>query len=861
MEKILAILENHFDQVWRRCFKRDFENDGNTYISYEKIEKMYIDRCIEIAQKHPEFKFQIETAVVVDTYIKNNPEKKDILRELYKKRQLRVCDSGYYITDSNMISIESFITNFLLSDRFFKELFGEISPVVTRRDAFGNSAQLPQVFKSLHKKSVIGISYSTAKGDVWQGIDKSAVCVKNPPFAGGAGGWMKFAPCEKCKGKGCSACGGTGVNREKAKKDWWNLTVYDDRTKADGVGSLVIGCEELIPEEKLVNDVNELKEKYPVEFAFNEDYLPYIENINDKIARGDLGGLSLHTSCQLNFNNTGCYVSRIRTKQRLIQAENEVFDLDVLNALRYLATAKNSDMSEIYKQYLFGAFHDSVAGTMIDAGYEEIMDNYDDLEAKTAALRKELTKAEKSEEGKIYYFNSLPIVRTARVKIPVSAGERMEIDGAKLICENGAEAVLLLERMQPFEVREVYIKREKTESFGEEAAIAGENGGQAFKGAVLNGADEGTIFEKGGKRTVENKRYRLTVSNNGIEEIYDKKLSKTVCCAGDGEFLPFEHVLETDIGSPWTTLENYFAKTGLAKYTRLVDIAEEKDCTWVEFLTEIPNVLCGESNENSVAWRVELIDGLDEILYFSDVEWHNFNRRLKVAFPLPFAGEAKYTAPGAVIPCEKYEPYFSWLGATGDYPAYRFAAVTGKNCGAAVFNAGTPCFKIEKNSGNDTMFVSLLRSPTVPTYLHEPKSYTMKAWDGMRDNGKHSFSLAFCSYEKFDAFTLSNAADAFAHPVLRLENKPYLAKLPSVKLGKARITRIKTAADGDGIIVRLTDDGGFGGVTEMKLPENIGAAMLCDMAENKEKSLDVAGGKLTLSFRPYEIKTLKLKKV
>ena len=75
MEKILAILENHFDQVWRRCFKRDFENDGNTYISYEKIEKMYIDRCIEIAQKHPEFKFQIETAVVVDTYIKNNPEK------------------------------------------------------------------------------------------------------------------------------------------------------------------------------------------------------------------------------------------------------------------------------------------------------------------------------------------------------------------------------------------------------------------------------------------------------------------------------------------------------------------------------------------------------------------------------------------------------------------------------------------------------------------------------------------------------------------------------------------------------------------------------------------------------------------
>lgn len=258
MEKILAILENHFDQVWRRCFKRDFENDGNTYISYEKIEKMYIDRCIEIAQKHPEFKFQIETAVVVDTYIKNNPEKKDILRKLYKKRQLRVCDSGYYITDSNMISIESFITNFLLSDRFFKELFGEISPVVTRRDAFGNSAQLPQVFKSLHKKSVIGISYSTAKGDVWRGIDGSAVCVKNPPFAGGAGGWKKLVPCPECKGKGCKKCDYTGVDRERERKDWWNLTVYPERILADEITTIMMGGEELTPAESLVDEVNAL---------------------------------------------------------------------------------------------------------------------------------------------------------------------------------------------------------------------------------------------------------------------------------------------------------------------------------------------------------------------------------------------------------------------------------------------------------------------------------------------------------------------------------------------------------------------------------------------------------------------------
>lgn len=853
MEKILAILENHFDQVWRRCFKRDFENDGNTYISYEKIEKMYIDRCIEIAQKHPEFKFQIETAVVVDTYIKNNPEKKDILRELYKKRQLRVCDSGYYITDSNMISIESFITNFLLSDRFFKELFGEISPVVTRRDAFGNSAQLPQVFKSLHKKSVIGISYSTAKGDVWQGIDKSAVCVKNPPFAGGAGGWRKLVPCPECKGKGCKKCDYTGVDRERERKDWWNLTVYPERILADEITTIMMGGEELTPAESLVDEVNALKSKYPVEFGFNEDYLPYIEDINAKLDCGDFSGLSVHPSFQINFNNTGCYVSRIKTKQRLIETENTVSDLEVLAAKKYVSTGEATVFSEIYKHYLFGAFHDSVAGTMVDAAYDEIMAAYDSLSGKIEAVSARLT--DKTESSEKYFFNGLPIKRNAVVYMGCPNGKNIEIsgEGVKTLGCDGKIATVLVENIEPYGARAFKI----TEADNKSAKATETAEKVAFHGTVLDGADEGTKFSGGEKRVIGNSRYAVTINGNGVESIYDKILRKTVCAVG--AFSPFEHVLETDIGSPWTTLENYFNKTRLRDYTRLVGVTEKSGYAHAEFRTAIPNSMSGESNDNVIEWKIALIDGVDEILYSSRVEWHNFNRRLKVAFPATGNGEAFYSAPGAVIPAEKYEPYFSWSGASGDYPAYRFAAVEADGYVATVFNAGTPSFGVEKSNDGAVMFVSILRSPTVPTYLHEPQSYTMKAWDGMRDNGSHEFRLALKTYEKRSADIVLDA-EAFAHSLAVIDGAAANAELPIVKEGKAVITRVKPAYDGDGIIVRLIDENGDGGETTISLPAWVKSIKLTDVAENEKRDLPTSGKTLTLTFRPFEIKTLKLKR-
>ena len=99
--KLVCVVENHFDQIWRRCFKRNIEWNGINYIPYAKIEQYYVDENLKIAKKYPDYKFQIENICAVETYLENCPENEPIIRELYKKGNLKTTNTGYVILDSN----------------------------------------------------------------------------------------------------------------------------------------------------------------------------------------------------------------------------------------------------------------------------------------------------------------------------------------------------------------------------------------------------------------------------------------------------------------------------------------------------------------------------------------------------------------------------------------------------------------------------------------------------------------------------------------------------------------------------------------------------------------------------------------
>ena len=65
-KKLYIIPNQHMDLVWRRCFDRDLEFDGQNFVSYADIEQIYIDDSIALCEKYLFYRFSVECVAVLD---------------------------------------------------------------------------------------------------------------------------------------------------------------------------------------------------------------------------------------------------------------------------------------------------------------------------------------------------------------------------------------------------------------------------------------------------------------------------------------------------------------------------------------------------------------------------------------------------------------------------------------------------------------------------------------------------------------------------------------------------------------------------------------------------------------------------
>jgi len=72
------------------------------------------------------------------------------------------------------------------------------------------------------------------------------------------------------------------------------------------------------------------------------------------------------------------------------------------------------------------------------------------------------------------------------------------------------------------------------------------------------------------------------------------------------------------------------------------------------------------------------------------------------------------------------------------------------------------------------------------------------------------------------------------------------------------IETVKQAEDDDSIVMRLYEACGYGCETELYLPPSGQTAELTDIMEENPSTLQIGGNRARLSFRPYEIHTVKI---
>lgn len=877
--KLFILINNHFDPMWRRCWERHFIHEDKTYIAYADLQAYYMLDNLALTQDHSEYKFQAESAFVARQFLEWYPEEHDNLVRLAEEGRFGVTGGGEQIVDSNMILGESLIRNYLVGLLWVERTFGQHTRHAVRNDAFGNSAQLPQILRGCEIPWATGMSYTPARGRYWRGVDGSTILHANPPIAAQGGGNTKYAPCPTCLGTGsadlgmaegsdsdlCPTCRGRGIN--DAERAWLPEDPSVDELPPSGVAIVPIVPEELLPNPEIIAWADSLRDRYDVAFALEEELFPHVQAWIDAI--DDPDPEDIHPGVELNPNNSGCWVTRIRTKQTCRRQEYEILGTEALAVMATLRGTRYpaAEIDGIWQSLFFTMFHDAITATHVDPAYDELQEIWEQIDVRTAQLWQGIVSdLVVPSPGSVAVLNPRASATTEPCTVLLE-----DIQERPALIDEAGKWVPLLDLHQDEEGtwQVTFVARDVPAFGARHYRLIGSESAVKAEATAFQDLAPGTESpaEPEGHTFIENARFRIEADGSGITEIYDKQLGRALTTTA--AFRPLELILEHDEGSPWATLHSDQERTGLARFTRLVppdsEIGSTEAIQRLVFEVITPREMGFSGSALYAVVTVALVEGLDRIKVEVGAYWDAFNHRVRMAVPVPFAGRHVYEIPYGMLTRTPYEPTFGWAGANGDWPALNWAGVEGASASVALFNKGVPSYRMEpmaeteSSPGGELLLISLLRSPVIPTYLHEPEFYTMTAWDGMRDEGAHAFELALTAYDRpFAESRVISDAESFNAGLFALEGRAELPAMPVLTADTVRLAAVKWAEVGHALILRLHEYRGVGGEATFELPFPVESAAKVNMLERRPEPLAVENNRLSLTLRPWEIATVRL---
>ena len=831
---------NHFDPTWRRCWQRRFDFGGDTYASYAELQAYYIDDNLALAASHPDYKFEVESAAVLREYLRSRPEKLPALRALAQEGRFAVTGAGEHVVDANMILGESLVRNFVLGLLWVEDTLGVPARVGVRNDAFGNSAQVPQILRSCELRWATGFSYSSVRGDYWRGLDGSTVCTACLPVVAAGGGCWKYPPCRKCRGAGCPACNGRGI-----EPSWRaHLPGEVDQAKLGrfGAGWVRMCPEELLPNPEIRRWAARQTATYDVRFAIQEDLLPHLQDLIDRVDRPP--NRALHDGVELNPNNSGTWVTRIKLKQTCRRQEYALLAAETLNVLAALAgqACPRRRIDAAWEKLLFTMFHDAITATHVDPAYDELRDVAARIDRDTAALRdRALAGLARPRRGAVSVVNPFGAAATQLVRavVPGRAAWMKVTDDA-----GRAADVVSCQAAGGGKVAVEFLARD-----------VGALSARTYRLAADRAGPPAARTRR--KPVIRNGRFRIEADANGIVSVHDRRLAAEILRAG--RYRVGEMILEHDEGSPWATLHPDRTRTPLADHTRLRSVEIASSHERMTFECQAPR-RAGFADPNFRAvTTVTLFRRLDRIDFVTQARWNTYNHRVRVAMPLAFSGRGVYGIGYGAVRRKPYEPWFSWAGANGDWPAVNWAGVEGPRARVALLNKGLPSYCHEKARGGDVLLLSILRSCAIPTYLHEPAYYTMTDFDGMRDAGEHRFEYALAAYDRpFADSDVVADAEGYSAALPVAAGEVRLPARPGVRSPNVRLSALKWAHKGRAMVLRLVEYRGRAGEARVAVPSCVRKVARTNLLERRGRDVPIAGGCVRVRLGPWEIATLRM---
>ena len=771
----------------------------------EKVARSF-STVLKYMDEYPEYKFMSSQPALYQFLKERYPETYEKIKERVKEGRWEPEGGMWVEADCNLTSGESLVRQFLYGKKFFKDEFGIDSRILWLPDVFGYSGALPQIMKKsgikyfmttkLAWNQINKVPYDTM---MWRGIDGSEIFTHLITTLGVGQSEADFFTTYN------------GMLHPDAILGGWhryqNKDINNDILIAFGYGDGGGGpTREMLETSKRMEKGIRGIPKVRQEFAGN-----YFEELEERVE----GNKSLPVwEGELYFEyHRGTYTSMGRNKRSNRRCEQLLMDAELLEVLT--GTSEKEEMDKIWRTVLLNQFHDILPGSSIAEVYEVTKKEYAEIESRLAEMIAEkLNLLMDGGQDKISVFNTLGFDRNDVVSLG-------DCHAAALTDESG----------------KIYPVQETAQGAVAYITDIPAKGGKTLQllDTVKEEASRIQITENG----IETPFYRISIDENGLfTSIYDKECDREVLKAGEkGNLLRMyeDKPMHYDC---WDIDMYYSEKYWDAEKADKIQWTEEGP---VRATLEIQRTI----SNSVIKQKIHFYADSRRIDFSTWVDWKEHQHLLKVHFPVNIhSDEATFEVQFGNLK-RKIHGNTSWDEARFESCGQKWMDISEGHYGVSLLN---DC-KYGYSAKDSNIALTLIKSGIEPNKT--------------ADQEEHVFTYALYPHKEVwcaagtvqEAYKLNQPVYAAAGE-LKNSGKSFI----STDKDNIIIETVKPAENGDGMIVRLYDcENSLTKATLTFAEGMLESVEECNLMEEKEVDIEACGNSFTVSVKPYEIKTYRVR--
>lgn len=771
----------------------------------EKVARSF-STVLKYMDEYPEYKFMSSQPALYQFLKERYPETYEKIKERVKEGRWEPEGGMWVEADCNLTSGESLVRQFLYGKKFFKDEFGIDSRILWLPDVFGYSGALPQIMKKsgikyfmttkLAWNQINKVPYDTM---MWRGIDGSEIFTHLITTLGVGQSEADFFTTYN------------GMLHPDAILGGWhryqNKDINNDILIAFGYGDGGGGpTREMLETSKRMEKGIRGIPKVRQEFAGN-----YFEELEERVE----GNKSLPVwEGELYFEyHRGTYTSMGRNKRSNRRCEQLLMDVELLEVLT--GTSEKEEMDKIWRTVLLNQFHDILPGSSIAEVYEVTKKEYAEIESRLAEMIAEkLNLLMDGGQDKISVFNTLGFDRNDVVSLG-------DCHAAALTDESG----------------KIYPVQETAQGAVAYITDIPAKGGKTLQllDTVKEEASRIQITENG----IETPFYRISIDENGLfTSIYDKECDREVLKAGEkGNLLRMYE--DKPMHYDCWDIDMYYSE----KYW---DAEKADKIQWTEEGSVRATLEIQRTISNSVIkQKIHFYADSRRIDFSTWVDWKEHQHLLKVHFPVNIhSDEATFEVQFGNLK-RKIHGNTSWDEARFESCGQKWMDISEGHYGVSLLN---DC-KYGYSAKDSNIALTLIKSGIEPNKT--------------ADQEEHVFTYALYPHKEVwcaagtvqEAYKLNQPVYAAAGE-LKNSGKSFI----STDKDNIIIETVKPAENGDGMIVRLYDcENSLTKATLTFAEGMLESVEECNLMEEKEVDIEACGNSFTVSVKPYEIKTYRVR--